>query len=119
MPLRVVLIDDDARFRSMARIALGIDGVEVVAEVEDGNEAVAAVARWCPDVVLLDVGLAGIDGLEVARRLRAAAPRPVVILISSRDADYGRCLANGLAEGYLPKDALSLEAILSVTTSAP
>ena len=115
MALRVLLVDDDARFRAMARRALVADGVDVVAEVEDGNGAVAAVAACCPDVVLLDLALPGIDGLEVARRLRAEPGGPVVILISSRDRAYGQRLATGLAAGYVPKDELCLAAILAVT----
>lgn len=118
MSLRVVLIDDDARFRATARRALVVDGVDVVAELEDGGDAVATVARWHPDVVLLDLALPGVDGLEVARRLRAQPGGPVVILISSRDVAYGRRLADGLAAGYVPKDELSLAAILAITGAA-
>jgi CheY-like chemotaxis protein len=119
MPMRVVLVDDDARFRSMARRALVDDGVDIVAEVEDGREAVAAVAQWGPDVVLLDLALPGMDGLEVARRLQAEPGGPMVILISSRDLAHGRRLAQGLAAGYVPKDELSLAAILAVTDAGP
>jgi DNA-binding NarL/FixJ family response regulator len=118
MPLRVVLVDDDERFRAMARRTLEVDGVEVVAEVEDGSAAVATVAACAPDVVLLDIGLPGVDGLEVARRLRAEPGGPVVILISTRDAAYGRQVASGLAAGYVPKDELSLAAILALTQPA-
>ncbi len=103
----------------MARRALVADGVSIVAEVEDGSHAVAAVAEWRPDVVLLDLALPGVDGLEVARRLQAVPDGPVVILISSRDVAYGQRLAKGLAAGYVPKDALSLEAILAITDSPP
>jgi CheY-like chemotaxis protein len=112
MSLRVVLVDDDDRFRAVARRALVADGVDVVAEVDDGDAAVGAVAQWRPDVVLLDIMLPGIDGMEVARRLRAEGGGPVVILISTRDVAYGRRVAAGLAAGFLPKDELSLEAIL-------
>lgn len=113
VPLRVVLVDDDDRFRAMAGRTLAADGVEIVAEVPNGEEAVEAVAQWRPDVVLLDIRLPGIDGLEVARRLRAqVADGPVVILISTRDLAYGRRVAAGLAAGYVPKEALSLAAIL-------
>ncbi len=115
MSLRVVLVDDDERFRATARRALAADGVELVADVADGEGALGAVSEWQPDVVLLDIALPGIDGLEVARRLRAEAGGPVVVLISTRDAAYGRRVATGLAAGFVPKDELSLAAILSVT----
>lgn len=119
MALRVVLIDDDDRFRATARRSLAADGVDVVAEVADGEHAVEAVARWQPDVVLLDIALPGIDGLEVARRLQAGGSRAAVVLVSSRDAAYGWRVASGLAAGFVPKDELSLAAILAVTGDEP
>jgi len=114
MPLRVLLVDDDERFRALARRTLMADGVDVVAEVEHGAAVVSAVAAWRPEVVLLDIGLPDIDGLEVARQLGADGDGSVVILISSRDVEYGRRVAAGLAAGYVPKDELSLSAILEV-----
>ncbi len=119
MQLRALLVDDDSRFRAMARRALIADGVDVVAEVAKGAEVQEAVRVWQPDVVLLDIGLPDVDGLEVARRLRAEAGGPVVILISSRDAAYGRQVANGVAAGYIPKDELSLAAVLEVFEPGP
>ncbi len=114
MPLRVVLVDDDERFRAAACRSLVAEGIEIVAEVDKGSEVLAAVARCGPDVVLLDIGLPDIDGLEVARRLRTEQAGPVVILISTRDAAYGNRVAVGLAAGFLPKDQLSLRAILDL-----
>jgi CheY-like chemotaxis protein len=119
MALRVVLVDDDERFRAVARRTLVADGVDVVAEVDDGADALAVVALWGPDVVLLDIGLPGIDGLEVARRLRAEGAGAAVILISTRDVAYGDRVAAGLAAGYLPKAQLSLQAILELTHPVP
>lgn len=114
MPLRVVLVDDDGRFRAVARRALVAEGIDVVADVECGEEVQDAVAKWRPDVLLLDIGLPGIDGLEVARQLRAKGGGPVVILMSSRDGAYGRRVAEGLAAGYLRKEELSLTAIVEL-----
>lgn len=114
MALRVLLVDDDARFRSSARRALVADGVDVVAEVENGGDAVRAAAAWRPDVVLLDIRLPDIDGLDVARRLRAEEGAPVVIVISTCDVDHGRRVAAGLAAGFVAKDDLSLAAILGI-----
>lgn len=119
MVLRVVLVDDDDRFRATARRTLVAEGVDVVAEVADGEDAVEAVARWQPDVVLVDIALPGIDGLEVARRLQADGSGAAVVLVSSRDAAYGGRLASGLAAGFVPKDELSLAAILAVTGGEP
>lgn len=119
MSLRVVLVDDDERFRAMACRALVADGIDVVAEVGNGEDAFDAVARARPDVVLVDMRLPGIDGLEVARQLRAEGGGPAVILISTLDAAYGRRVAAGLAAGFLPKNELSLAAILEIAGLAP
>lgn len=63
------------------------------------------------DVVLLDIGLPDISGVEVARRLHESDDGPVVILISTRDVEYGRRVAASVATAYLPKDELSGAAI--------
>lgn len=119
MPLRVVVVDDDARFRLMARRVLSADGVDVVAEAGTGEEAMVVLAESRPDVVLLDVRLPGIDGLEVARRLRPHDGSTAVILVSTCDVADGQRMARGLAAGFLPKDSLSLAAILGIIEPAP
>ncbi|MGH9229120.1 MAG: response regulator [Acidimicrobiales bacterium] len=119
MTLRVVVVDDDDRFRAIARRTLAADGVDVVGEATNGEEAMGAFARWRPDVVLVDIRLPGIDGLEVARRVRADANGPAVILVSTCDVGYGHRVARGLAAGFLPKDALSLAAIVEIIGPVP
>ena len=119
MTLRVVLVDDAERVRALARRALTADGVDVVAAAANGEDAVDTIAQWRPDVVLLDICLPGIDGLEVARRLRTKEVASAVILVSTCDAAYGRQVAMGLAAGFLPKEELSLAAILAITGHAP
>jgi DNA-binding NarL/FixJ family response regulator len=117
--MRVVLVDDDDRFRAMACRALAADGVEIVAEADNGEDTFAVVARSRPDVVLVDIRLPGIDGLEVARQLGTQEAGPVVILISTLDAAYGRRVAAGLAAGFLPKNELSFAAIAEIAGLAP
>jgi DNA-binding NarL/FixJ family response regulator len=114
MALRVLLVDDDERFRAAACRALAADGVDVVAQVDNGEDVVAASARCRPDVVLVDIGLPDIDGVEVARRLQTEQGGPVVILISTREAAIGTRMAAGVAAGYLTKDQLSVRAILEL-----
>jgi DNA-binding NarL/FixJ family response regulator len=110
--IRVLLVDDDARFRALARLALTGDGLEVVGEACDGQEALMLAAAVLPDLMLLDIGLPDLDGAEVARRLPAPPDGPIVILISSRDADYGTRMARGVARGFIVKSELSRAAVL-------
>jgi DNA-binding NarL/FixJ family response regulator len=86
MPVRVLTVDDQPLFRDAARAVIGaMDGFESVAEVPRGEDALALVARLRPDLVLVDVALPGIDGLETSRRLAEVEPQPLVILISADD----------------------------------
>jgi DNA-binding response OmpR family regulator len=116
--LTVVLVDDDARFRQVASRALTAEGFEVVAQAVDGGTAREAVATWAPDLVLVDLGLPDIDGVEVARRLRADGCTATVILISSRDAEHGRRVAAGVAAGFIAKDRLSRATIEAIAAGS-
>ena len=67
-PVRVVVADDQALVRTGFRMILTADGIDVVAEATTGTEAVDAVRRTCPDVVLMDIRMPELDGLEATRR---------------------------------------------------
>jgi CheY-like chemotaxis protein len=85
--VRVLTVDDQATFRGIAREVIeATPGFESVGEVASGKEAIAAVAELAPQLVLLDVRMPGLDGIEVARRLRATNPDTVLVLISVEDA---------------------------------
>jgi two-component system nitrate/nitrite response regulator NarL len=108
----VLIVDDHAPFRRMARRVLEAGGLTVIGEAWDGTSALAAVAALDPDVVLLDVLLPDIDGFAVARRLAERPSRPVVVLTSSRSAlELGRRLEQAPAAGFIAKDALSAAAL--------
>ena len=113
---RVLIVDDYAGFRSMARKLLEAYGFDVVGEASNGAEALAAVARLRPDLVLMDVQMPDMDGFEVAERLGGNGSRPVVVLTSSRDADaFGSLIERSAVRGFVPKAELSgqrLEALL-------
>jgi DNA-binding NarL/FixJ family response regulator len=115
MATRVLIIDDHAEFRGLARRLLEEGGFVVVGEAGDGRETKAAVAELRPDVVLLDVQLPDIDGFEVADAIAAEAGSPIVVLTSSRDAaDFGSRLARSPARGFIPKSRLSGAALEEV-----
>jgi DNA-binding NarL/FixJ family response regulator len=86
MSVRVLTVDDQPLFRDAARAVIGaMDGFESVAEVPRGEDALALVPRLRPDLVLVDLSLPGIDGLETSRRLAGLEPHPLIILISADD----------------------------------
>jgi DNA-binding NarL/FixJ family response regulator len=111
----VLIVDDHAGFRRVAREILEADGYLVIAESATGGEALEAAARMRPALILLDVGLPDIDGLEVAGLLTAADGDRTVILTSSRDAaDYEPLLARCGARGFIPKAELCGTAIAAI-----
>jgi DNA-binding NarL/FixJ family response regulator len=112
VPLTVLIVDDHAGFRQVARALLEADGIQVVGEAADGESAITEAERLRPQLVLLDVQLPGIDGFEVAARLGRASDPPAVVLTSSHAASlYRRRLAQSPARAFIPKDDLSGEAL--------
>jgi DNA-binding NarL/FixJ family response regulator len=108
----IVIVDDDARFRTQARDVLEADGFTVIGEAVDGASGLEAARTLRPDYVLLDIGLPDIEGFEVANTLAVDGPPPWVVLTSSRDARaYGRRLTNGPCLGFIPKERISGSAI--------
>jgi DNA-binding NarL/FixJ family response regulator len=105
--VRVLVVDDQAPFRrAMRSVVEETDGFEVVGEVDTGEGSLEAAARLAPDLVLMDVHLPGIDGLEATRRLRAAARPPVVLLLSTYDEEAGvGFVAESGAACYVTKSA--------------
>jgi DNA-binding NarL/FixJ family response regulator len=102
---RVVIADDQALVRTGFRMILTSGGIDVVGEAADGVEAVAAVRELRPDVVLMDIRMPNMDGLEATRRVLAQAPGCRVIMLTTFDLDryVYAALAAG-ASGFLLKD---------------
>ncbi len=116
MTRTILIVDDHPSFRASARMLLEAEGFDVIGEAEDGASALRAVEELRPDVVLLDVQLPDIDGLEVAARLSENGSGPAIVLTSSRDlADLGLVRDRSPVRGFIPKAELSgaaLEALL-------
>lgn len=101
--MRIVIADDEPLARERLRELLAEQAdVEIVAEVGDGREALHACAEHDPDLVLLDIAMPGIDGLEVARHLAAFEPRPAVVFCTAYDA-HALSAFDAAAVDYLVK----------------
>jgi DNA-binding NarL/FixJ family response regulator len=116
--IRVAIADDHAVVRQGLRTFLELqDGMEVVGEAADGEEAVAVVERTAPDVVLLDLVMPRVDGLEATRRIREAAPGTRVLVLTSFADDRTVLPAiRAGAAGYLLKDVQPPELAAAIRT---
>jgi DNA-binding NarL/FixJ family response regulator len=109
--IRVVLADDHTLFRAGIRSLLGeLEGIEVIGEAGDGHAALQLIEAERPDVALLDIGMAGLNGLEVAAHLVATgAPVRVIILSMHANEEYVLQALRAGAAGYILKDADTVE----------
>lgn len=114
--VRVLLADDHTLVRAGIRSLLEtIEGVEVVAESGDGREALELVTRHRPDVALLDIGMPGLNGIEVARQSAKVSPGTRVIMLSMHDdLTHVRQAMRAGVRGYLVKGAAVSELPLAV-----
>jgi DNA-binding NarL/FixJ family response regulator len=113
---RVLLVDDDPLVRSALRLMLGgHDDLEVVGEAVDGRDGVRRAAELAPDVVLMDIRMPRLNGLEATRELLAGTDPPMVIVLTTFDADQHvvEALAAG-ADGFLLKDTSPAEIVAAI-----
>lgn len=103
--MRLLIADDHALFRDSLRSLLSARGIDVVAEAGNGREAVELARRFQPDIVLMDLAMPELDGLEATRRIRAEVPKTKVVVLtaSNEDSDLFEAIKAG-ADGYLLKD---------------
>ncbi len=119
-PIHVVLADDHAVVRKGIRNFLEEDSdIQVVAEAADGAEAVALAAQHRPDVVVLDIQMPRMNGIEATRRIKAELPQVKVLILSAYDDDpYIFALLQAGASGYVLKTAESSELVRAVKAVA-
>ena len=113
MPVRAILVDDDVRFLAAAGKLLVREGVDVVGFASNGDEALERAERLRPDVALVDIGLQGESGFDVARRLAglAGGPQSVILISSYAERDFQDLIRSSGALGFVPKAELSARAI--------
>jgi two-component system, NarL family, response regulator LiaR len=118
MSIRVLIADDHAVVRQGLRTFLELqDDIEVVEDVADGEAAVAAVERQAPDVVLMDLVMPGVDGVEAIRRISSARPQARVLVLSSfLDDERLFPAVRAGAAGYLLKDVEPRDLVKAIRT---
>lgn len=114
--MRVLIVDDNAIVRmGLNRVLDHIEGVDVVAEAGDGVEAIEVAAAFAPDIVLLDVRMPRMDGLEALPRLASAAK--VIMLTSADDAETITAAISAGACGYLVHGNLGVDQVATAITT--
>lgn len=105
MTVRVLIVDDQAPFRDAARTVIDLtDGFEVAGEADTGEQAIEVARDLDPDLVLMDVNLPGINGLEATKQILAESDRVVILVLSTYEAEeYARRVAETGAAAYIPK----------------
>jgi two-component system response regulator NreC len=120
MPIRLLLVDDHAVVRTGLRMLLEDQGgMGIVGEAGTAREALEAVEALSPDVVLMDIGLPDISGIEAARSIKACRPETAVVALTiHEDQEYFFKMLDAGATGYVPKRAAAEELIQAIETAA-
>jgi two-component system, NarL family, response regulator DegU len=119
LTIRLMLVDDHSVLRQGMRRTFEEEGYDVVAEANDGNEAIRLAAQFTPDVIVMDVSMPGMDGVEATRRIVAANPNQRIVMLTMH-IDH-TVMDNALkagAIGYITKDCTSDEIIDIVKQAA-
>ncbi len=114
--IRILLVDDHTLMRSGIRALLEDEpGLSVIGEAEDGRSAVAQACKLRPDVVIMDIAMPLLNGLEATRQIRQQCPRVRVLILSMHDnEEYIRQVLEAGAMGYILKDAAARELISAI-----
>jgi two-component system response regulator NreC len=120
MKIRLLLVDDHAVIRTGLRMLLGNEtDVEIIGEAGTGGEALEAVRTLDPDVVLMDIGLPDMSGIEATRAIRSSHPRTAVVALTiHEDEEYFFKMLDAGALGYVPKRAAPEELLTAIRAAA-
>ena len=116
MSTRVLLVDDHTMFREGVRALLGgYDDIEVIGEASDGREAIDKVVELCPDVVLMDIAMPGLGGLEATLEISKLRPESRVLILSQYDnREYVLPILKAGAKGYVLKHAAATDLVAAI-----
>ena len=121
MPVRVLIVDDQEPFRMAARLVVeATEGFDVVGEAETGEDSIALARELKPDLVLMDVNLPGINGLDATRQILDGQSEPVVVLLLStyEEEEYAPRAAECGAAAYIPKAVFGPDRLESAWAAA-
>ena len=118
--VRVLIVDDQEPFRSAARMVVEMsDGFEVVGEAESGEEGIDLAVELKPDLVLMDVYLPGIDGLEATRRITAVEAAPRVLVMSTHESEeFAEAALAAGAIAFVPKSQFGMDELAAAWNQA-
>ncbi len=114
--IRILVVDDHAIMRDGIRALLDLhDDIEIIGEASEGKEAVEKAQELSPDLVVMDIAMAGMDGLEATRRIKKKNPKMKVLVLSQHDnKEYILSAIKAGIAGYVPKRALSSELVSAI-----
>jgi two-component system response regulator NreC len=115
MPTRIILADDHALVRQGIKSLLEREGLQVVAEASDGREAIRHAEALAPDVIVMDIGMPTLNGMEAARELARCCPKVKPILLTQHDEpQYVSAALSAGVKGYVLKSQISAELIHAI-----
>jgi two-component system response regulator NreC len=120
MKIRLLLVDDHAVVRTGLRMLLeGENDIEIIGEAETATEAINQISKLVPEVILMDLGLPDLSGIEATRRIKQLAPETAVVALTiHEDEEYFFKMLDAGASGYVPKRAAPEELLTAIRVAA-